>query len=231
MWEPQHAMAERGWRVVAPQLRQFDGGDQDPPAAGIDDYAGDVIDLLDALHIPGAVIAGQSMGGYVALAMFRHAPRYFQGLVLADTRAEADTAEGVAGRKRMLALAAEKGPAAIVDEMLPKLLGHTTFSRRPEVVDKVRTLALSSSTAAISGALTALMTRPDSTPTLASIHCPTLIIVGDEDVVTPPALSENLHERIPGSELVRIANAGHLSGLERPDAFNAALAKFLDHRV
>jgi pimeloyl-ACP methyl ester carboxylesterase len=231
MWEPQHAMAERGWRVIAPQLRQFDGGEQDPQAASIDDYAGDVIDLLDALHIPEAVIAGLSMGGYVALAMFRHAPRYVQGLVLADTRAEADTAEGVAGRKRMLALVAEKGPPAIADEMLPKLVGHTTATTRPEIVEQVRSLALSSSAAAISGALKALMTRPDSTSTLASIHRPTLVIVGDEDVVTPPPLSENLHKGIPGSELVRIANAGHLSSLERPDAFNAALAKFLDHRV
>ena len=231
MWEPQHTMAARGWRVVAPQLRQFDRGDQDPPAASIDDFAGDVSDLLDALHIPEAVIAGLSMGGYVALAMFRHAPRYFQGLVLADSRAEADTAEGVAARKRMLALVAEKGPPAIADEMLPKLVGHTTSTTRPEIVEHVRSLALASSTAAISGALTALMTRPDSTPTLASIHCPTLIVVGEEDVVTPPALSESLHKGIAGSELVRIANAGHLSSLERPDAFNAALAKFLDHRV
>jgi pimeloyl-ACP methyl ester carboxylesterase len=84
---------------------------------------------------------------------------------------------------------------------------------------------------AISGALTALMARPDSTPTLAAIHCPTLIIVGAEDVVTPPASSENLHKRIPGSQLVQIPHAGHLSNLEQPDAFNDALAKFLDHRV
>jgi pimeloyl-ACP methyl ester carboxylesterase len=231
MWEPQHMLAERGWRVIAPQLRQFDGGDQDPPAASIDDFAGDVIDLIDALHVPEGVIAGLSLGGYVALAMFRHAPRYFQGLVLADTRAEADPPEGVAARKQMQALVAQKGPSAVADELLSKLLGHTTSSTRPEVVEKVRSLMLSSSTEAISGALTALMTRPDSTLTLAAIHCPTLVIVGDEDVVTPPSFSETLHARIPGSELVRIAGAGHLSSLERPDSFNAALAQFLDHRV
>ena len=231
MWEPQLTMADRGWRVIAPHLRQFDEGAQDPPAVSIDDYAGDVIDLLDALHIHEAVIGGLSMGGYVALAMFRHAPRYFQGVVLADTRGEADTPEGAAGRRRMLALAAEKGASAIADEMLPKLVGPTTQDSRPDVADRVRSLALTSSTSAISGALTALMTRPDSTPLLGSIHCPALIIVGSEDAVTPPALSENLHARIPGSELAVIDRAGHLSSLERPDAFNAVLANFLDLRV
>src|SRR5262249_16873934 len=77
MWEPQLALADAGWHIVAPQLRRFDGGDAEPPAASMDDYAGDIIDLLDALHVGEAVIAGLSMGGYIAFAMFRHAPRYF----------------------------------------------------------------------------------------------------------------------------------------------------------
>ena len=86
MWEPQLELADAGWRVIAPQLRGMDGGAADPPATSIDDFAADVIDLLDALHIDDAVIGGLSMGGYVAFALFRHAPRYFRGLVLADTR-------------------------------------------------------------------------------------------------------------------------------------------------
>ncbi len=231
MWEPQLAMADRGWHVIAAHLRRFDGGDQDPPAVSVDDFAGDVIDLLDALRIHEAVIGGLSMGGYVALAMFRQAARYFQGLVLADTRAEADTAEGVEGRKRMLALVREKGPSAVADEMLPKLLGHTTRETRPEIVEHVRSLALSNSTEAIVGAVTALMTRPDSTPTLGNIRCPALILVGDQDIVTPPPLSEALHRGIAGSQLAVIPQAGHLSSLERPAAFNDALARFLAHRV
>ena len=108
--------------MIAPQLRGFDRGDQDPPAASIDDYAGDIVDLLDSLHVHEAVIGGLSMGGYVALALFRHAPRYIRGLVLADTRADADTPAAVAGRQRMLALVREHGPAAVADEMMPKLL-------------------------------------------------------------------------------------------------------------
>lgn len=241
MWEPQLALADRGWHVIVPQLRGFDGGEADggrvsvldaePRPPTVDDYAGDVIDLLDALHVHEAVIGGLSMGGYVALAMFRRAPRYFRGLVLADTRAEADTPEGVEGRKRMLALVREKGPSAVADEMIPKLLGATTRATRPDIVERVRSFALSSSADAIAGAVTALMTRPDSTALLPTIHCPTLIIVGDEDVVTPPSLSETMHKGIAGSELAVIPRAGHLSSIEQSDAFNDTLARFLDHRV
>src|SRR5262245_25639124 len=99
MWEGQLALAEGGWRVVAPQLRGMDGGSQELPVTSIDDYAADVIDLLDALGIDDAVIGGLSLGGYVTFALFRHAPRYFRGMLLADTRALADTPEGIEGRK------------------------------------------------------------------------------------------------------------------------------------
>src|SRR6185295_17500733 len=91
MFEPQLAFADRGWHVIAPQFRGFDDGAADPPAESVDDYAGDAIDLLDSLHIHDAVVVGQSLGGYVAFAMLRLAPRYIRGLVLADTRPQADT--------------------------------------------------------------------------------------------------------------------------------------------
>jgi pimeloyl-ACP methyl ester carboxylesterase len=131
----------------------------------------------------------------------------------------------------MLALVREKGPPAVAEEMLPKLLSEATCRGRPDIVDRVRTLILANSTDAIASAITALMTRPDSTPLLQGIHCPTLILVGADDGVTPPALSEALHDAIGGSELVTIAGAGHLSSLEQPAAFDAALARFLEHRV
>jgi 3-oxoadipate enol-lactonase len=231
MWEGQLALAAGGWHVVAPQLRGFDGGAGDPPAASMDDYAGDVIDLLDALHVKQAVVGGLSMGGYVAFALLRLAARYVQGLILADTRSQADTPEGIAGRTRLLQLVQDQGPSAVADEMIPKLLGETTRATRPAVVAQVRSLALASSADAIAGAIRALMTRPDSTPLLATIHVPTLIVVGDQDTVTPPAASEEMHRAIAGSELVRIPQAGHLSNLEQPELFGAALAAFLDHRV
>jgi 3-oxoadipate enol-lactonase len=103
MWEPQLALAEHGWRIVAPHFRGMDGGDGDPPATSIDDYVGDVIDLLDALHIDDVAVAGLSMGGYVAFGLLRHAASYVRALVLADTRSQADTPEAVEGRKRVSA--------------------------------------------------------------------------------------------------------------------------------
>jgi non-heme chloroperoxidase len=231
MWDEQLALALTGWHVIAPQLRGFDTAADEAPVDSVDDYAGDIIDLLDALHVKQAVIGGLSMGGYVAFALLRLAARYVQGLVLADTRTEADTPEGIAGRMRLLEIANEKGPPAVASEMIPKLLGETTRRARPDVVERVRSLAIASKTDAIAGAIRALMTRPDSTPLLASIHVPTLIVVGDEDAITPPTAAEAMHRGIHGSELVRIPQAGHLSNLEQPALFNAALTAFLTHRV
>jgi 3-oxoadipate enol-lactonase len=231
MWEGQLAFADSGWRVIAPQLRGFDAGAGEPPASSVDDYAGDVIDLLDALHVKQAVVGGLSMGGYVAFALLRLAARYVQGLVLADTRSQADTPEGIAGRTRLLQLLDDKGPSAVAEEMIPKLLGNTTRLTKPAVVETVRSLALASPAEAIAGAIRALMSRPDSTPLLAAIHVPTLFVVGAEDMLTPPAASEEMHRAIAGSEIVHIPEAGHLSNLEQPERFNAALAAFLSHRV
>src|SRR5262245_42715289 len=231
MWERQLGHADAGWRVLAPQLRGFDGGEGDPAAQSMDDYAGDVIDLLDGLHVREAVIGGLSMGGYVAFAMFRHAPRYFRGLILADTRPQADTPAAVQARTEMLALVRDKGTSAVADQMLPRLLGETTRRERIDVVERTRTLMLANRPEAIAGAIVALRDRADSTAVLETIHCPTLIVVGDEDALTPPELSEGMQQAIPGSELVVIPQAGHLANLERPEEFNRALARFLAHRV
>jgi pimeloyl-ACP methyl ester carboxylesterase len=231
MWEAQLELANLGWRVVAPQLRGFDGPPADQAATSVDDFAGDIIDLLDALHIEDAVVGGLSMGGYIAFAMFRYAPRYFRGLVLADTRAPGDTPEAVEGRKRMIELVRDKGASAAADDMLPKLLGDTTRATRPDIVESVRGLILSNSIETIVGALEALMSRPDATPLLSQVHCPTLIVVGEQDTLTPPKFSEDMKRAIAHAELSVVPDAGHMSNMEQPVAFNRALAHFLEYRV
>lgn len=227
MWEGQIAFAAaRGWRVLAPDLTVVTKAD-----ATVDDFAAVAIDLLDGLHVEGAVVGGLSMGGYVTFAVVRHAARYVRGLILADTRSQADTPEGVEGRKKMLQLLRDQGPSAIADQMIPKLIGETTTRTRPEVAGQLRAIIMANSAEAIGGAINALMTRPDATPLLATIHAPTLVVVGAEDTLTPPSLAEDLHRGIAGSQLEVIAGAGHMPNLERPDAFNEVVGDFLDRRV
>ncbi len=234
MWQPQLEMSGHGWRVLVPELRGFGTGPEpprDPPTTSIDDYAGDTIDLLDTLHVKDAVVCGLSMGGYIAFAMYRRAATYFRGMVLADTRSQGDAPEAVASRKGMQHLVREKGPSAVADALLPKLVCNATMASNPGVVENLRQQITSSSVEAIEGALQALMTRPDSTPMLPTLRIPTLLLVGDQDAITPPALSEQMHREIPGSELAVIPGAGHMSNMEQPAAFNEALGRFLDRRV
>jgi pimeloyl-ACP methyl ester carboxylesterase len=231
MWEGQLALAETGWRVIAPQLRGFDGAPAASVASSVDDFAGDLVDLLDALHVHQAVIGGLSMGGYITLALHRHASGYFRGMVLADTRAQADAPEAAEGRQRLLRAVRERGSSAAADEMLPKLVCETTRINRPDIVAGIRAMIVGNPSETVAGALLALMTRPDATPVLPAIHCPALVVVGDQDAITPPSLSEHLQRGIPGSELVVIPGAGHMSNMEQPAAFNAALASFLERKV
>ena len=224
MWRPQLAQVPDGWRFVAPDLRGFGGTlDEGTPALTLDDHADDLLGFLDALEIDSPVVGGLSMGGYITFALFRRAPERIAGMVLADTRPQVDSPDGRRGRQALLDLLHSRGVGAVADDLLGKQLGQTTLRERPEVAAEVRRLIESSSPRAIEAAVTALLSRPDSTPDLARIRCPTLVIVGAEDTITPPADAEAMYLAL-GSVLVVIPGAGHVSNLEAPGAFNAALA-------
>jgi 3-oxoadipate enol-lactonase len=196
-------------------------------ALTMDDYARDIGFVLDELKIDEAVIGGLSMGGYVTFALFRQAPERFTGMVLADTRPQADTADGRAARAKMRDLLAEHGPSAVADQMIPKLLAPTSRSGDPALVERTRRMIEANTVDGIDGALGALMERPDSTGDLPGISCPTLVIVGEDDEVTPQADAELMKQEIPRSLLMVIQGAGHLSNLERPFEFSRALHDFL----
>jgi 3-oxoadipate enol-lactonase len=151
--------------------------------------------------------------------------------VLVDTRAETDTPQGAEGRQRMLQAVRERGAIAAADEMLPKIVCEATRANQPAVVDTLREMIVANSSETVAGAILALMTRPDATPVLSTIHCPTLIVVGEHDTITPPSMSEDMQRGIAGAELVVIPDAGHMSNMEQPGAFNAALASFLERKV
>jgi len=227
-WLPQLARPRAGWRVIAPDLRGFRGAGPafeqvDLERVRIDDYADDVLTLMTHLEIDRAVVGGLSMGGYVAFAMLRRAPERIAGLVLANTRATADSEQGRAGRDRLIALARAEGPAAIAREMVPKLLGTTTACERPDLVDAVSALVTMNSTETLVAGLTAMKHRPDSTPLLSWIAVPVTVIAGEDDVIIPVAESEAMHAAIPGSRFVVVPRAGHLSNLEDPSAFASGL--------
>jgi pimeloyl-ACP methyl ester carboxylesterase len=236
LWRRQLESPTPGWRYVAPDLRGFGGSERVPAdaplrAAGarsMADYANDVMALVDLLELERPAVAGVSMGGYVAFALLPRLGSRLSGLVLSDTRSGADSEEARGNRRRMQDVVLGRGPAAIADEMVPRLLGQTSRRERPELVGEVRSLIEENTPEAIHDALECLATRPDATPLLGTIKCPTLVTVGAEDELTPVALHRAMHSAIPGSRLEVIEGAGHLANLEQPEAYNEALLEFLD---
>jgi pimeloyl-ACP methyl ester carboxylesterase len=227
IWEPFEAPA--GWRAIAPALPGFDGvGRIDHPPASIDDYARAVLATMDRLGMSSAIVGGLSMGGYVAFALWRLAARRCRGLLLADTRAGADTDEGRAARNKLLDLVQREGSRAVGREMVSKLLGEYTRRTRLDLVAHVTDLTARQTPEGIADAIVSLRDREDSTPLLSTIDVPTLILVGEEDVATPPAEAEAMRSKLAHALLERIPAAGHLSILENPATFNAAVARFLE---
>ena len=223
------------WREVAERLRDrfavltpdLPGFCDAPPSPGwtVDTAADALADTLAASGHATAVVGGNSMGGYVALAFARRHPERLAGLILIDTRAEADTPEARTGRDTNIELVAESGVAALVEKTLPRLLGKTTHATRPDLVRRVRELASAQSPSAVSAALAALRDWPDATPDLPHIRVPTLVIVGAEDELTPPTVAAGLVAATVGAELVTLPECGHLSPLEAPDAVAAAIER------
>ena len=226
-WLPQLTRVAPGWRAIAPDHRGFHGtgpafGMSDEPVT-METYAADALELLAHLGVERTAVAGLSMGGYVAMALARLAPQRLDALVLADTRATADTEEGRAGRDRMIDLAQREGAAGVAREMLPKLLGETTHRHQPDLAHVIQHVIEQNPPAGIVAGLQAMKSRPDSFEMLTALSCPVTIICGDEDRLTPVADSEAMHRAMPGSTLVVLPRAGHLSNLEAPDGFTAAL--------
>jgi len=201
MWEPQQS-AFPGWRVVTPALPGFD--DSHASASSMDAFAAHVNQELDRLEIGSAVIGGLSLGGYVAFGVLRQRPERVSALILADTRAGADGVQAREGRLRMLQILEKDGPSGVFAEMRPKLFGATTHADRPAVVEQARGLTESQTSVAIEGAIRAMLDRPDSTPLLATIAVPTLIVVGEEDAMTRPGVSRRMQAAATSACLERL---------------------------
>ena len=215
MWEPQ-LEALKDFRVLIPDLRGFGGTALTAPWL-IEHAAADVLETITG----DAVFAGLSMGGYVALQIAVTAPKRARALVLCDTRAEADANENKAKRAAAIDFVRNNGVDAFLGPFLKDAVAN------PKTLDFLKGVASKSSPEAVVAALAALAARPDATPHLPKITCPTSVIVGSQDKITPLPLSEAMRARIPGAELHVIPDAGHFSNAENPAAFNERLVSFL----
>jgi 3-oxoadipate enol-lactonase len=224
MWEPQRGiLGDR--TVLTPNFPGFGGRPVDAP--DLERFARTVLDHMDAAGIARAIIVGLSMGGYVAFRLHAIRPDRVAALVLADTKAGSDDQAGKAKRTDQAARVREEGVEWLAEALLPALLGETTRKTRPEAVATVREMAARAHPEGVARALEAMRERPDSTAGLEMIQVPVLALVGEEDTLTPEAEARKIAEGVPDGRLLVIPGAGHLSNLERPEAFNEALLSFL----
>jgi pimeloyl-ACP methyl ester carboxylesterase len=217
-------------RVFAPDLPGF--GESTPLAgkakdATIGEYAAELAGWARDMGLTRLTLAGHSMGGYVAMAFARLYPDMLSRLVLVCTRPGPDSDEGREGRYETAAAVKERGPQAVVDAMLPRLVSGATRESKPDVVERVEDMMLRQSEEGIVAALYAMAARPDSGPSLAQVEVPTLIITGAEDTIIPAEEAGKMLDLIPGSRHVEIAGAAHMPMLEDAEAFNDALRGFL----
>lgn len=227
MWLAQREGLAKVCRVITPDLRGFGGsrlGDDEP---SIESMADDVAELLDAEGIDKAVVGGLSMGGYVAMAFCRRHPDRVLGVILADTKATTDPSPARANRERIAQAVLSGGSDVLVEEVLPALIGPTTKERRAMVFGRVKGLVQSAPPGAVAWAQRAMAARPDSFETLGALKVPLLVVVGEEDELSPVSDAEAMARAVPDGKLEIIPKAGHLSAVEQPEAFNAAVADFL----
>ena len=175
---------------------------------------------------PRFALAGLSMGGYIAFAMMRHAPERIAKLALLDTSARPDTPEGKATREKFIAMAQAGKLHDVVETLTPKFL-HRDHAKDENLRKIVRDMAHDTGPEAFVRQQKAIMSRPDSRPLLSEIGCPTLVLVGEGDELTPPELAREIHADILGTTLAVLPNCGHLSTIEQPDAVNSAMRHWL----
>src|SRR3954468_7999602 len=232
MWDAQiDALCER-LRVIAPDLRGFGqsplGNVDQNHGITMERYCDDLAELLDAIGVQGpTVMVGSSMGGYIAWQFVRKYAHRVRALIQCDTRAAADTDEARAGRQKMAENVAEWGAARVAEMMGPKLVAPSAYETQPDGVTAVRRIVERTSPAAIAAAQRGMAARPDMTAFLPEITVPTLVVVGDEDAISPPAEMKSIAGAIPNSKFVAIPNSGHMTTMENPVAVNTAVLRFL----
>jgi pimeloyl-ACP methyl ester carboxylesterase len=226
MWNPQKEMLSKGYRVIIPDLRGYGESGITEGIVLLDELALDLIHLLEQLDITRAHIIGLSMGGQIALEMYRWKPTLFASIVLADTDARAEDEKGYQNRLLLSARILQDGMDKFTDERIKFFMCANTFKNKAEVVSQVEAMMKTTSPAGSAAVQRGRAERLDYSPLLETINFPALIIVGDQDEFTPLESAQYMHERIINSKLVVIEVSGHIANMEQPEAFNNVLDDF-----
>jgi 3-oxoadipate enol-lactonase len=227
MWGPQVSALEGSRVLHAPDLLGFGSTPLPEGTVGLERQADAIACYLDAAHVPRAAFCGLSMGGYIALALAERHPDRMAALVLSDTRATADTEPVRLNRTAAAERVLRDGVAGLAEEMIPKLLGAVTRRDQTEAEDLVRSIMTSQRPATVAAALLAMRDRPDRTEALRALDCPVLVVVGEEDVMTPPDEARSMMGLCRDGRLAVLPGASHLANLDAPDLFSGLLREFL----
>jgi pimeloyl-ACP methyl ester carboxylesterase len=229
MWSGQinALLAEQRYRLVAPDLRGFGESEPGGDVSTMELLADDIAALMDHLGIQRAILCGLSMGGYVSFAFLRKYPQRVGALILADTRPQADSEEARGNRERVAQLALTRGSEVIANMQGPNLLSAYTRQQHPEIEARVHQMISVATPTGIAAASRGMGQRTDSSDLLANITCPTLVLVGEQDALTPPDIAQAYASQIPNAQFASIPQAGHLSNLEQPETFLDLVRGFL----
>lgn len=228
MWKHQLEAFADSWRSIAIDLPGFGESKEIVIEPTIGAFADSVLGFLDQKGIDKAVMAGCSFGGYILFELWRKAPERIDRMILCNTRAEADSDEATANRKAMIEDIKSNGTGPLSENMTEKLLTEMTIENQPNTTKLVEKAIREANPEGVVNAVRAIMSRPDSQQTLAGINVPALILVGDEDSITPTPIAQAMHDRLAKSTLHIIPYAGHLSALENPNAANQEIRHFLE---
>ncbi len=230
MWGPQLKALPHRYRAVAYDVRGHGDSEVGHGQYTVELFVDDLIGLLDHLAVDRAVVCGLSRGGYIALRAVERHPERFRGLVLCDTRSEADTDEARVKRAGTIAAVRSRGVPAFADEFVKLVLAPRTLTANAPVVQKVKDMITANDPLGICGTLLALAARTDTTPALPAMNLPALVLVGEHDTLTPPTDAQAMARAVPDAALHVIPDAAHMSNLENPAAFNEHLLGFLGGR-
>jgi len=227
MWNLQVKELKDNYRVITYDIRGHGNSGTGDEVFSMDLFVNDLICLMDALKVDKAILCGLSMGGYIALNAIENYPERFNALILSDTQCTADTPEAKEKRIKAIESISKTGVEKYADESIKNLFASESFTLRKEEITDVRGMIVKTSEQSLCNTLNALSVREETCSKLSEIKVPVLIMAGEEDKITPPAAARFMHEKISGSFLKIIENAGHLSNMENPVGFNIQLKKFI----